>query len=96
VSQQKSSPPEQKPVSQSAPLFAGLHGWPGTGSHAPAALHAWFTGQAPWEPSARSPHVVPPAHFAHGPAQATLQQKSSPPEQLPLAQSAPLLAGLHI
>jgi hypothetical protein len=94
--QQKSSPPEQKPVSQSAPLFAGLQGCPATASQAPAALHASFAGHAPCEPSAKSPHVVPPEHFAHGPVHALAQQKSSPPEQFPLAQSLPLFAGLHI
>jgi hypothetical protein len=93
--QQKSSPPEQKPLAQSLPLLAGLHACPLTASHAPAALHAWFAAQAPCAPSARSPHVVPPAHFAHGPVQALAQQKSSPPEQKPVSQSAPLLAGLH-
>jgi hypothetical protein len=66
-----------------------------TASHAPAALHASFAGQAPSAPSASNPHVVPPAHFAQGPAQATAQQKSSPPEQKPLAQSLPLLEGTH-
>jgi hypothetical protein len=95
AAQQKSSPPEQWPLAQSAPLFAGLQVWPLMASQAPAALHASFAGQAPWAPSARRPQVVPPAHLAHGPAQATLQQKSSPPEQKPVSQSAPLLAGLH-
>jgi hypothetical protein len=61
----------------------------------PAALHAVFAAHAPCVPAARSPHVTPPEHFAHGPVQAEAQQKSSPPEQLPLAQSAPLFAGLH-
>jgi hypothetical protein len=47
TAQQTSSPPEQKPVAQSLPLFAGLHGWPSTPSQTPAALHAWFAGQPP-------------------------------------------------
>jgi hypothetical protein len=47
TAQQMSSPPEQKPLSQSLPLFAGLHVWPLTVSQTPAALHAWFAGQPP-------------------------------------------------
>jgi hypothetical protein len=95
AAQQKSSPPEQLPLAQSLPLFDGMHAWPLTPSHAPAALHAWFAGHAPCAPSARSPHVAPPAHEAQGPAHAEAQQKSSPPEQLPLAQSLPLFDGMH-
>jgi hypothetical protein len=47
TAQQTSSPPEQKPLAHSLPLFAGLHGWPLTPSQTPAALQAWFAGQAP-------------------------------------------------
>jgi hypothetical protein len=94
--QQTLSPPEQKPLAQSLPWFAGLHVWLLTASHAPAALHAWFAGQPPCAPSASIVQVVPPAHVAQGLAQATLQQTWSPPEQKPLAQSLPLLAGLHV
>jgi hypothetical protein len=93
--QQTLSPPEQKPLAQSLPIFDGLHVWLLTASQAPAALHAWFAGQAPCDPSASSPQVVPPAHEAQGPAQATAQQTLSPPEQKPLAQSLPLFVGLH-
>jgi hypothetical protein len=93
--QQKSSPPEQKPLAQSLPLFAGLHDWPLVPLHAPAALHVWFAGQPPCDPAGSSPQLVPPAHRAQGPVQATLQQTPSPPEQKPPAQSAPLFAGLH-
>jgi hypothetical protein len=93
--QQTPSPPEQKPLTQSPPLFAGLHAWPSAPWHAPAALHAWFAGQAPCDPAGSSPQVVPPEHLAQGPAQAMSQQTLSPPEQEPLAQSLPLFAGLH-
>jgi hypothetical protein len=91
VLQQKPSV-EQNPVSHWAPA---THFCPTTGSHAPAALHAWFAGHAPCAPSARRPHVVPPVQLAQGPAHVAAQQKSSPPEQNPLAQSLPLLAGLQ-
>jgi hypothetical protein len=81
TAQQTSSPPEQKPVAQSLPLLAGLHAWPSAPSHAPAALHAWLAGQPPWAPAGSRPQVVPPAHEAQGPVQATSQQTLSPPEQ---------------
>jgi hypothetical protein len=92
VAQQKPSV-EQKPVSHWLPM---VHICPGAGSHEPVALHAWFAGHAPCEPAARTPQVAPTVHAAQGPLQVTAQQTSSPPEQKPLAQSAPFLDGLHV
>jgi hypothetical protein len=49
----------------------------------------------PGWPAGTGAHV-PLAHVVQGPAQELLQQKlPSPEEQIPLAQSAPPLAGLH-
>jgi hypothetical protein len=83
---------EQKPVSQS-PLTT--HVCPTTGSQAPAALHAWFAGHAPGEPTGSITHELPPAHDWQGPLHVSAQQNESA-EQKPLAQSAPALAGAHI
>jgi hypothetical protein len=96
ATEQQTPSPEQKPLMQSLPLFAGLHVSPLDPSHTPAPLQAWFAGQAPCDPAGRSPQVVPSEQLAQGPVQATEQQTSSPPEQKPLAQSLPFLAGLHV
>lgn len=95
TSQQRSSPPEQNPLAQSVPSFAGSQVWSFDGSQAPAALHAWPAGQNPSEPTGSWVQVVPPEQDAHGPVHAAWQQTPSPPEQKPLAHCVPPSAGSH-